>query len=69
MNIMPPASFFNHIYRIKGEQVYEQAIAGDESALKMFEELGKHIGNCLIAILYAMDPEFIVLGGSCWPFI
>ena len=30
----------------------------------MFEELGYHLGNAIIAILYSLDPEIIILGGS-----
>ena len=37
----------------------------------MFDELGYHLGNAFKNILYTMDPEMIVIGGSlknAWEF-
>ena len=56
--------FFTNVHQTKGELVYQKALEGEADALQLFHELGGHIGNCLIAILYSVDPEFIVLGGS-----
>ncbi len=30
----------------------------------MYEEMGVHLGNAIKMILYALDPEIIILGGS-----
>jgi glucokinase len=63
--------FFQNVYNIDGEQVFQKASQGDPSALKMYEEFGKHLGNAVKIILYALDPARIVFGGSvrkAWPF-
>jgi len=63
--------FFKNVYQTSGEIVHQGAQNGDEQALKMFSELGYHLGNAIIAILYSLDPEIIILGGSvskAYPF-
>ena len=57
-------SFFNNVYGLIGEEVFKSAKAGDESALKLYHELGTHLGNAIKMILYTYDMELIVLGGS-----
>ncbi len=56
--------FFNNVYGVPGEVVFDRAINGDQEAIKMFDELGFHLGNAINMILYAFDPEIIILGGS-----
>ncbi|TAN18888.1 MAG: ROK family protein [Chitinophagaceae bacterium] len=56
--------FFKNVYQADGEEVFHNAKRGDREALKMFEELGTHIGNAIKMILYTYDPETIILGGS-----
>lgn len=63
--------FFQNVYGIDGETVFAKANEGDALFLRMFEELGTHLGNAIKTILYALDVELIVLGGSvrhAWPF-
>ncbi|HEX8022292.1 ROK family protein, partial [Mucilaginibacter sp.] len=57
-------SFFNNVYGLDGVQVFKDAQAGDEQALKLYAELGTHVGNALKIVMYAYDPELIILGGS-----
>lgn len=57
-------SFFENVYGLKGEFVFEKAQQGDAQMLKLYDELGTHLGNCIKMILYTFDPELIVLGGS-----
>jgi glucokinase len=33
-------------------------------ALKLYAELGTHIGHAIKQVMYAYDPQLIVLGGS-----
>ena len=40
------------------------AINGDQSATAIWEEYGFHLGNIIKSIVYAYDPEVIILGGS-----
>ncbi|MCH7859762.1 MAG: ROK family protein [Candidatus Marinimicrobia bacterium] len=47
-----------------GEQLFHQALNGDQAALKIFSEYGDHLGNGIKTILYAYDPEMIILGGA-----
>lgn len=56
--------FFKNVYGINGEIVFKKAAAGDKEALKMYAELGMHLGRAIKTILYAYDVELIVLGGS-----
>lgn len=56
--------FFEKIKKTDGLEAYKDALNGDENALQMYQELGTHVGNGIKAVLYAYDPEIIVLGGS-----
>lgn len=56
--------YFTRNYNIKGEQMAKMAENGHKKALKAFKKFGKHIGNAIQAIMYAYDPEAIILGGS-----
>lgn len=56
--------FFTNIHGITGKEAADRADAGDLQALAMWKEFGNHLGNALQAIMYAYDPEKIVLGGS-----
>lgn len=56
--------FFENVYHTNGEEVFENAQQGNKDALKMYEEMGAHLGNTIKTILYALDVELIVLGGS-----
>ena len=37
---------------------------GDKTALKIFEKFGAHLGEAIMIIMFAVDPEAIILGGS-----
>ena len=56
--------FFENVYGLKGALVYENAMKGDPDAISKFEEMGSHLGHCIKVVLYALDPQLIVLGGS-----
>jgi len=56
--------FFINEYHLQGIEVYERVMQGDETALKIYREFGKHVGNAIIAVLFAVDPEAIFLGGT-----
>jgi len=63
--------YFTRFHASTGEALHTLAIQGDEKALNIFKEFGSHMGNAIIAILYSLDPEVIVLGGSvskAYPF-
>lgn len=62
--------FFENIYNEAGKTIYDLALAGDPSALQKYAELGRHIGNAFKTMLYALDINYFILGGSvaaAWP--
>lgn len=62
---------FKNIYDIDGEIVFKRASAGDPEAVKMYEEMGFHLGNFIKLLLFSLDVELITLGGSvrsAWPW-
>lgn len=56
--------FFATEKSMSAYDAYLQAQDGNQEALKMFNEFGFHMGQAIKSILYAYDPEIIVLGGS-----
>ncbi|MEI7423504.1 MAG: ROK family protein [Prolixibacteraceae bacterium] len=56
--------FFTDEKKVSAIDVFNRAKMGDSKSLKMFEEFGFHLGSALKSILYAYDPEIIILGGS-----
>jgi glucokinase len=56
--------YFSNVYRTDGEIVFKRAEEGDQRAIKMYEEMGMHLGNAIKMILYALDIELIIFGGS-----
>src|SRR6201998_1741199 len=57
-------SFFQNVYGLNGEEVFRKAKNGDEASLKLYNELGVHLGNAIKMIMYTYDTELIILGGS-----
>ncbi len=63
--------FFKNVYDIPGDVVFKNAQEGNNEALKMYKEMGMHLGNAIKMILFALDVELIILGGSvryAWPY-
>ena len=56
--------FFKNNFNINGELLAEKARNGDMEALDAFQQFGEHLGNAVKMIMYAIDPEKIVIGGS-----
>ncbi len=56
--------YFDEKYGIKADVFYQRALDGDKIALAVFEQFGFDLGSAIKAILYAIDPDYIVLGGS-----
>ncbi len=57
-------SFFSNVYGLNGQDVFTNAKKGDDQALKLYNELGVHLGNAIKLVMYCYDPELIILGGS-----
>ena len=56
--------FFQREFGLDGATLYERAKNGDRQAQAMFAAFGDNFANVIMAVLYAYDPEIIVLGGS-----
>jgi glucokinase len=56
--------FFKNVYEADGESVFKKAKEGNAEALRIYGEFGTHLGNAVKMILYALDTELIILGGS-----
>jgi glucokinase len=63
--------FFKNVYQTEGETVFMRAKEGDREAIKMYEEMGFHLGNFMKLLLFSLDIELITVGGSvrqAWPW-
>jgi glucokinase len=49
---------------LDGEELYLKAKKGDQKALEIFKDYGKNLSEAMKIVLYAYDPEIIILGGS-----
>ncbi len=56
--------FFSGINEVDGEEIYQMALKGEKEALKLWNELGKHLGSLAVNIVYSLAPQAIVFGGS-----
>lgn len=56
--------FFENVHQVSGLAVAQSATKGEAEALSMFAEYGRHLANGIKSILYTLDPDKIVLGGS-----
>lgn len=56
--------FFTEEKSVSAVDAFNLAEQGDKDSLQMFSEYGFHMGQAIKSILYAYDPEVIILGGS-----
>lgn len=56
--------FFREVYNINGEDVFERAKQNIPEAISILEQFGEHIGNLINSIMYALNPEIFIFGGS-----
>ena len=59
-------------YGNSGAELNALAMANNETALLAFEKIGKVFGRLIYSLIYAFDPERIILGGSMvksWKFM
>ena len=57
-------NYFKHYHNLSGEEVFLNAQNGDALALNIFEKYGKHLSVAIKVVLYTVDPDIIILGGS-----
>ncbi len=56
--------FFQNEFGLSGEELFSRASSSDEEALKIFSQFGENLGEAIKLIMYSIDPEIIILGGS-----
>ncbi len=56
--------YFIQHYSTDGVTLFELAKKGDAMALKIFSEFGSNLGEAIKLIMYSIDPQIIILGGS-----
>jgi glucokinase len=56
--------YFQNEHRLTGEDLCTKASRGDLAAFKIFSIFGANLGEAIKTIMFAVDPEIIVLGGS-----
>lgn len=56
--------FFHNVYGLTGEELLHMAEQGNQQALAIFNEYGNNLGEAIKIIMYSLDPQIIVLGGS-----
>jgi len=56
--------FFQEVHHKNFEQVFDLAIKEDLWAKDVFDSYGEHLSDALQTIIYAVDPEIIILGGQ-----
>jgi glucokinase len=64
--------FFERFFGETGDSVYKKAQNGDAEAIAKYTDYAHHISEGIKAVLYAYDPEIILLGGataSVWSYI
>jgi glucokinase len=57
-------NLFKVSFNTTAEEAYRAALHGDTAAAGYWREFGNHLGEALKSVIYAYDPEAIVLGGS-----
>ncbi len=60
------------IYGMDGFNLHRLAEKGDKKALKAFQEIGRKFGLYLSSMMFVLDPEVIIIGGSfanSWKFM
>ncbi len=58
------SKFFIDKHKTTGFEAFQNALNGKEDALNLFVEFGRHLGKAIKTILYSVDPEMIIIGGS-----
>jgi glucokinase len=57
-------NLFRAKFGLSAEEAHRQALQGNVQAQMYWQEFGCHLAEALKAVVYAYDPEAIVLGGS-----
>lgn len=58
------SSFFNVLHHTTAKEEFEKAGRNDQKSLELWGEFGKHIAQAIKNVVFAYDPQMVVLGGS-----
>ncbi len=58
------SEFFSAFHQTTGKEAAKKAATGDTEGLKIWDEFGVHIGQLIQSLLFAYDPDAIILGGG-----
>ena len=58
------SNFFQEFHQTTAYDAFLKAGKNDLEALKIWNEFGHHMGVAIKSVMYAYDPEIIILGGS-----
>ncbi len=56
--------FFTRVCHATAEELYHRATSGDAEAAARWQEFGRHMGNMVKAVMFAYDPEAVIIGGG-----
>ena len=56
--------FFEQVHHVKGDILYNNALANDAAAIEIYNDFGRHLGEAIKLILYALDTECFIIGGA-----
>lgn len=56
--------FFTEHYQMTGAELAKLAAQNESKALEAFEQFGAHLAQAISTILFVLDPQVIVIGGS-----
>ncbi len=57
-------AYFDYKYGLSANTLLKRANKKDKIALALFEQYGLDLGNLIKTILFSVDPEIVVIGGS-----
>jgi len=58
------SNFFNKVHQTSAYDCFVKAEKNDTTSLEIWNEFGSHLGIALKSVMYAYDPDIIILGGS-----
>jgi glucokinase len=56
--------YFERQHGVRGDEAFARAQQGDGEAREMFRRFGPHLGDAVMIIMLAVDPQAIIFGGS-----
>lgn len=57
-------SYFEYKYGLSANTLFKRANKNDKIALAIYEQYGFDLGNLIKTILFSVDPEIVIIGGS-----